>query len=121
MPFEQARTLGARKLHRHGIGRVFMRRPADDLAGIAFQQRLDIVEMAERIGGRVDGDAMHHGEVDAAMVEEADQLVDLRQQQTAGREDRRHAGLRDGLEQRPVEVEVFGFWRDGPPPRRARE
>jgi hypothetical protein len=90
------------ELHRNGVGGILVRRPADAAPGIALAEAGDVGEVAGGVGGRIDRHAVHEREIAGAMVEEADEIVDLLLGQTAGRGDDRQAACCDGLEQRPV-------------------
>ena len=75
-----------------------MCRPADVNSWIAGAQQRNLIQIHILIGGRVDGDTMHDCEMNAAMLEEADQVVNIPKCQAPGREDHRFACVGDFLQ-----------------------
>ena len=69
---------------------------------IAVSQQGDLTHVHVRVGGRVDGDAVHDRKTNTPVLEEADQVVDVPKGQAAGGKNHRLVGIGNFFKEGPV-------------------
>src|ERR1017187_8503632 len=75
--FEGAGSFGIGDQHGGGPVVVLVGGKADDVIGIAVAEEVDLVHLQFIVFGRVERDAVVDGQGDVAVIEKADQVVDI--------------------------------------------
>ena len=102
VPLEGARALGVGDGDGGAPVPVFVGGEADDVAGIAVFQEVDLVQFQFVVFRGIEGNAVVDGQRNAAAGEKRDQIVDVLERRAAGGDDGRAAGGGDFPGQRPV-------------------